>query len=115
VKQPPAGSARTTSNRSAWPCKHESTEGCFPRVGDPAAFGRTTGWAYQILPHIEQDNLFLITGVIMIYLPGGPSHMDMYGPKPDAPEVFRDEFNLPSTTTFPESAFAALPEDGEGH
>src|SRR5262252_2176845 len=30
---------------------------------------------------------------IMIYLPGGPSHMDMYDLKPDAPKGFRGEFN----------------------
>src|SRR5262245_50147586 len=29
---------------------------------------------------------------IMIYLPGGPSHMDMYDMKPDAPKEFRGEF-----------------------
>jgi hypothetical protein len=29
---------------------------------------------------------------IMIYLPGGPSHMDMYDLKPDAPREFRGEF-----------------------
>ena len=29
---------------------------------------------------------------IMIYLPGGPSHLDMYDPKPDAPPEFRGEF-----------------------
>src|SRR6478752_1845394 len=29
---------------------------------------------------------------IMIYLPGGPSHMDMYDLKPDAPSEFRGEF-----------------------
>ncbi len=28
----------------------------------------------------------------MIYLPGGPSHIDMYDPKPDAPAEFRGEF-----------------------
>src|SRR5437763_666483 len=38
---------------------------------------------------------------IMIYLPGGPSHMDMYDLKPDAPKEFRGEFkpiptNVPS-------------------
>lgn len=31
--------------------------------------------------------------VIMIYLPGGPSHIDMYDMKPDAPVEFRGEFN----------------------
>jgi hypothetical protein len=30
---------------------------------------------------------------IMIYLPGGPSHMDMYDLKPEAPAEFRGEFN----------------------
>src|SRR5262249_50394708 len=29
---------------------------------------------------------------IMIYLPGGPSHMDMYDLKPDAPKEFAGEF-----------------------
>src|ERR1700687_1720557 len=29
---------------------------------------------------------------IMIYLPGGPSYMDMYDLKPDAPKEFRGEF-----------------------
>ncbi len=29
---------------------------------------------------------------IMIYLPGGPSHLDMYDLKPDAPAEFRGEF-----------------------
>ncbi len=30
---------------------------------------------------------------IMIYLPGGPSHMDMYDLKPEAPVEFKGEFN----------------------
>ena len=37
---------------------------------------------------------------IMIYLPGGPSHMDMYDLKPDAPVEFRGEFN-PIQTNVP--------------
>ncbi len=36
----------------------------------------------------------------MIYLPGGPSHMDMYDLKPDAPSEFRGEFN-PLATNVP--------------
>lgn len=31
--------------------------------------------------------------VIMVYLGGGPSHMDMWDLKPDAPQEFRGEFN----------------------
>jgi hypothetical protein len=34
---------------------------------------------------------------IMIYLPGGPSHMDMYDLKPDAPVEYRGEFKPIST------------------
>ena len=34
---------------------------------------------------------------IMIYLPGGPSHIDMYDLKPDAPAEFRGEFKPIST------------------
>src|SRR5262249_33274903 len=30
--------------------------------------------------------------VIMVYLPGGPSHIDMYDMKPDAPVEIRGEF-----------------------
>jgi hypothetical protein len=37
---------------------------------------------------------------IMIYLPGGPSHMDMWDLKPDAPKEFRGEFR-PIATNVP--------------
>jgi hypothetical protein len=37
---------------------------------------------------------------IMIYLPGGPSHMDMYDLKPDAPMEFKGEFK-PIATNVP--------------
>src|SRR5437764_15203911 len=37
---------------------------------------------------------------IMIYLPGGPSHMDMYDPKPNAPMEYRREFR-PIQTNVP--------------
>src|SRR5262245_60934835 len=38
--------------------------------------------------------------VIMIYLPGGPSHMDMYDLKPQAPTEYRGEFR-PIATNVP--------------
>ena len=38
--------------------------------------------------------------VIMIYLPGGPPHLDMYDLKPDAPEEIRGEFQ-PIRTNVP--------------
>jgi len=37
---------------------------------------------------------------IMVYLPGGPSHMDMYDLKPDAPTEYRGEFR-PIATNVP--------------
>src|SRR5262249_26246245 len=37
---------------------------------------------------------------IMIYLPGGPSHLDMYDLKPNAPKEFRGEFS-PIRTNVP--------------
>src|SRR5262245_59626709 len=42
--------------------------------------GTTTGWTTS---H---------KAAIMIYLPGGPSHMDMYDLKPSAPMEYRGEF-----------------------
>lgn len=49
---------------------------------------------------------------IMVYLPGGPTHMDMYDLKPNAPAEFRGEFNPINTNVtgvqicehFPEQA-----------
>lgn len=41
-----------------------------------------------------------LKSAIMIYLPGGPSHMDMYDLKPDAPAEFRGEFK-PIQTNVP--------------
>lgn len=38
-----------------------------------------------------------VRSVIMVYLPGGPSHIDMYDMKPDAPVEFRGEFKPIST------------------
>src|SRR5476649_2743446 len=39
--------------------------------------------------------------VIMVYLPGGPSHIDMYDMKPDAPAEYRGEFS-PIRTNVPD-------------
>lgn len=38
--------------------------------------------------------------IINIYLPGGPSHIDMWDPKPDAPSEIRGEFS-PTQTNVP--------------
>ena len=39
--------------------------------------------------------------VIMIFLQGGPSHIDIWDPKPDAPANIRGEFQSPSRPRFP--------------
>jgi hypothetical protein len=39
-------------------------------------------------------------GIIMVYMPGGPPHQDMYDLKPDAPVEFRGEFS-PIATCVP--------------
>jgi hypothetical protein len=41
----------------------------------------------------QSDKSATCKSAILIYLPGGPSHMDMYDLKPDAPKEFRGEFN----------------------
>lgn len=56
------------------------------------------------LPFATQRNVRAESGsraraksVIMVYLPGGPSHIDMYDPKPEAPLEFRGEFDTIGT------------------
>src|SRR6187549_3909855 len=48
--------------------------------------------------------------VIMVYLPGGPSHIDMYDLKPDAPEEFRGEFKPIKTNVSGVDVCELLPE-----
>lgn len=40
-----------------------------------------------------QGNASRHKSIIMVYLPGGPSHMDTYDPKPNAPAEYRGEFD----------------------
>ena len=40
------------------------------------------------------------TSVILVWLPGGPSHMETYDLKPDAPSAYRGEFR-PIATKVP--------------
>ena len=47
------------------------------------------------------------TSVIQVFLGGGPSHIDTYDPKPDAPAEFRGEFR-PIATTVPGVALCEL-------
>jgi hypothetical protein len=51
----------------------------------------------QAAASAAQPNRTTAKAAIMIYLPGGPSHMDMYDLKPDAPAEYRGEFKPVST------------------
>ncbi|MFM7149969.1 MAG: DUF1501 domain-containing protein, partial [Gemmataceae bacterium] len=67
----------------------------FLRIG---AFG--SGLTLAGLLQAKQPSSSSQKAAIMIYLPGGPSHMDMYDLKPDAPKEFRGEFK-PIATNVP--------------
>lgn len=68
------------------------TRRSFLKIG---AFGTGLTLAEMLRLRALAGNKTLTTSkaAIMIYLPGGPSHMDMYDMKPDAPKEFRGEFN----------------------
>ena len=70
----------------------------FLQVGALAA----SGFAWPSVSCLEAavDAQARRKSVIMIYLPGGASHIDMYDLKPDAPVEYRGEFD-PIDTTVP--------------
>jgi hypothetical protein len=61
----------------------------FLRVG---AFGAGLTLAGMLRARAQSPTSTPRKSAIMIYLPGGPSHIDMYDMKPDAPAEFRGEF-----------------------
>jgi hypothetical protein len=70
----------------------------FLKIG---AFGAGLGLAEMLrLRALAEPGKTSHKAAIMIYLPGGPSHMDMYDLKPDAPAEFRGEFK-PIKTNVP--------------
>src|SRR6266540_2136281 len=69
----------------------------FLRIG---AFGAGLSLAGLLRGRAEGSAKAKTKSAIMIYLPGGPSHMDMYDLKPDAPKEFRGEFK-PIATSVP--------------
>ena len=68
----------------------------FMRIG---AFGASLTLA-DMLRAREAGNSGTAKSAIMIYLPGGPSHMDMWDLKPQAPVEYRGEFK-PIATNVP--------------
>lgn len=77
-----------------WGAKERFCDGInrrgFLRIG---AFGAGLTLAEMLRLKAEAKSGAPNKSAIMIYLPGGPSHMDMYDLKPDAPKEFRGEFN----------------------
>ncbi|HEY7314399.1 MAG TPA: DUF1501 domain-containing protein [Gemmataceae bacterium] len=69
----------------------------FLKIG---AFGAGLSLAEMLRLRVQAGSGSSNKAAIMIYLPGGPSHMDMYDLKPDAPKEFRGEFN-PIATNVP--------------
>src|SRR5437868_15220096 len=69
----------------------------FLKIG---AFGAGMTLAEMLRLRAFADGKTSSKAAIMIYLPGGPSHMDMYDLKPDAPAEFRGEFK-PIKTNVP--------------
>jgi hypothetical protein len=69
----------------------------FLRIG---AFGAGLTLAEMLRRRAGAGTSTPTKSAIMIYLPGGPSHMDMYDLKPEAPSEFRGEFK-PIKTNVP--------------
>jgi len=61
----------------------------FLRLG---AFGASLTLAELLRLRASAGNATPVKSAIMVYLPGGPSHMDMWDLKPEAPAEFRGEF-----------------------
>lgn len=64
----------------------------FLRIGALGLGGLTLADVLRLQAHERRGAAATAKSVIMVCLPGGPSHIDMYDPKPDAPVEFRGEF-----------------------
>src|SRR5262249_41147553 len=64
----------------------------FLRVGALGLGGLTLADLLRLKAHGAVDPKAAHKAVISIFLDGGPSHVDMYDMKPDAPAEFRGEF-----------------------
>lgn len=85
------------SRRAAGACDNVSRRG-FLTVGGMAMGGLSLP---QVLRAEDEANTGSNhKGIINIYLPGGPSHIDLWDQKPDAPVEIRGEFN-PIETNVP--------------
>src|SRR5262245_43575344 len=65
----------------------------FLRVGGLGLGGLTLANLLKLQAHGSIDQKSRPKSVIYVVLPGGPSHIDMWDPKPDAPADIRGEFS----------------------
>ncbi len=83
------------------------------RVGGAGMFGLSLGSMLKLKAHAEDTKLGGGPGwgkaksVVLIYLQGGPSHLDMWDPKPDSPENVRSIFQ-PIETKIPGVNFTEI-------
>lgn len=77
------------------------------RLGALGAGGLTLGELLRQRARADSTRPTREKSVIMVYLPGGPSHLDMYDMKPDAPVEYRGEFS-PIRTNVPGMALCEL-------
>jgi hypothetical protein len=64
----------------------------FLRIGALGVGGLTLADLLRLQAQVASSSAGAHKAVIMVYLPGGPSHIDMYDMKPDAPPEYRGEF-----------------------
>ena len=80
----------------------------FLRIGTLAGLGGTAGLSLADLARAEATSAARShKAVIMIYLPGGPPHQDLFDLKPEAPAEVRGEFR-PIPTNVPGIEFGEL-------
>jgi hypothetical protein len=83
------------------------------RVGGSGMFGLTLGSMLQMKAQAEQSAIGGGPGwgkaksVVLIYLQGGPSHLDLWDPKPDAPDNVKSIFQ-PINTKLPGVNFTEI-------
>lgn len=83
------------------------------RVGGSGMFGMTLGSMLQMKAQAEEARIAGGPGwgkaksVVLIYLQGGPSHLDLWDPKPDAPDNVKSIFQ-PINTKLPGVSFTEI-------
>ena len=69
----------------------------FLKLGALGATGLGLSQVLQAQAHAETQSTHRAKSVIILWMRGGPSHIDMWDPKPNAPPEYRGEFGTMST------------------